>query len=171
MKLSYPFILCLILLSCGKNKETASESDTDSTKSGDGTPPKLESFLVGEQTDTSKVQVINYDCAVLLPIAENVVNEMEQSGSSDEEIATKLDDANFYSYHASEMIDSIGVKTVMAKKQFIKFVGDKNNWTVDTYKKDFGGWNIILFKTTKAPQVAPNISVTLDLAKDYFEKK
>jgi hypothetical protein len=177
MKLFYTIILCLIILSCGKNKENASESDSlktakpDSTMSGDGTPPKLENFLVGEQTDTSKVQVINYDCALLLPIAENVVKEMEKAGSSDEEIATTLDDANFYSYQASEMIDSIGVKTVMSKKQFIKFVGNQKNWTVDTYKKDLAGWNIILFKTNKEPQLAPNISVTLDLAKNYFDKK
>jgi hypothetical protein len=175
MKLFYSLIICLIIFSCGKNKETASESDSlktakpDSTNS-DGTL-KLESFLVSEQTDTSKVQVVNYDCAVLLPIADNVVKEMEKSGSNDEEIATTLDDANFYSYQASEMIDSIGVKTVMAKKQFIKFVGGKGNWTIDTYKKDLGGWNVILFKTNKSPEVTPNINVTLDLARNYFGMK
>jgi len=174
MKLLYAILPCLILLSCGKNKETTSESDSLKTAKPDSTSSegtlKLESFLVSDQTDTSKVQVINYDCAVLLPIAENVVKEMEKSGSSDEEIATTLDDANFYSYQASEMIDSIGVKTVMLKKQFIKFVGNQQNWTVDSYKKDLGGWNIILFKTSKSPQIAPNISVTLDLAKTYFDK-
>ena len=172
MKFFCPIILCLIIFSCGKNKESASESDTlkpDSTSSNGAL--KLESFLVSEQTDTSKVEIINYDCAVLIPVAENVVEEMKKSGSSDEEIAITLDDANFYSFHASEIIDSVGIKTVMSNKQFIKFAGDKKNWTVDTYKKDLAGWNIILFKTNKSPQVAPNISVTIDLAKNYFEKK
>jgi hypothetical protein len=175
MKLFYTIILCLILFCCGKNKETASASDSLKTALPDTTSRygtlKLENVLVGEQTDTSKVQIVNYDCAVLLPIADDVVKEMEKSGSSDEEIATTLDDANFYSYQASEMIDSIGVKTVMAKKQFVKFVGSKENWTIDTYKKDLGGWNIILFKKNKSPQVAPNLNVTLDLAKNYFDKK
>jgi hypothetical protein len=167
MKLFYPIILCLILFSCGKNKESASESGS---MSGDGVL-KLENFLVGEQTDTSKFEVINYDCAVLIPVADNVVEELKKSGSSDDDIATTLDDANFYSYQASEIIDSIGMKTIMPKKQFVKFVGNKENWTVDTYKKDLAGWNVILFKTNKSPQVAPNISVTLDLAKNYFDKK
>jgi len=175
MRLFYTIILCLIILSCDKNKETVSESDTLKTSkpdsiSGDGTL-KLEKFLVSEQTDTSKFEIINYDCAVIIPIAEDVVEQMKKSGSSDDEIATTLDDANFYSFHASEMIDSVGVKTVMPKKQFIKFVGNQKNWTIDTYKKDLAGWNVILFKTNKSPQVAPNISVTLDLAKNYFDKK
>jgi hypothetical protein len=164
----YIIFLCLIIFGCGKNKETASESDT-SKASGD--TPKLEDFTVSELTDTSKVEIINYDCAVLIPVAEDVVEQMKKAGSSDDEIATALDDANFYSYNASEMIDSIGIKTVMPKKQFIKFIGGKENWTVDTYKKELAGWNMILFKTNKSPQVAPNISVTLDLAKNYFDKK
>jgi len=171
MKLFYPIIFCLILFSCGKTKETTSESDdAKSDSSSDGTP-KLESFLVAEQTDTSKFEIINYDCAVIIPVAEDVVEQMKKSGSNDEEIATTLDDANFYSFNASEMIDSIGVKTVMTKKQFVKFVGSKESWTVDTYQKDLGGFNIILFKTNKSPQVTPNINVTLELAKNYFDKK
>src|SRR5215831_3673746 len=148
MKLFYTIILCLILFSCGKTKETTSESGTAKSDSisSDGTL-KLENFLVADQTDTSKFEIINYDCAVIIPISDNVVEEMKKSGSSDEEIATTLDDANFYSFHASEMIDSAGVKTVLLKKQFVKFVGSKENWTVDTYKKDLGGFNMILFKT------------------------
>jgi len=173
MKLFYTFILCLILFSCGKNKEiTSDSSDTakaDSNNS-EGTL-KLEDVLVSEQTDTSKFEIINYDCSVIIPVSENIVEEMKKSGSSDDEIATTLDDANFYSFHASEMIDSVGVKTVMPKKQFIKFVGSKENWTIDTNKKDLGGYNVILFKTNKSPEVTPNINVTLDLAKSYFEKK
>ena len=168
MKLFYTIILCLILLSCGKNKETASESELKT--SGDGTF-KLEDVLASEQTDTSKFEIINYDCAVIIPVSENIVEEMKKSGSNDDEIATTLDDANFYSFHASEMIDSIGVKSVMPKKQFIKFVSSKESWTVDTYKKDLGGFNTILFKTNKSPEVTPNINVTLELAKNYFEKK
>jgi len=178
MRLFCAIILSLSLLSCGKTKETATTSDTlitstpDSTKAGKfdyDAQFKLENYLA-EQTDTSKVQTIAFDCAVIIYPSPDQIEEMEKA-EGEENFATIADDASFYQSQASQIIDSVGIKTVMANKPFLKFTGSKKNWTLDIRKKNLPAWNLILFNKNKSPLVSPTISLTSEMVRTYFDKK
>lgn len=178
MRFFFVIILSLFLLSCGKTKETSTVSDTLKTSKPDSTKTefdyeaqfKLESYLAGEQTDTSKVQTIAFDCAVLVYPTDEQIEEMKKTGS-EEDFETVADDASFYQYQASQTIDSVSIKTVVAKKQFLKFLGSEKNWTLDIRKKNLPAWNLIFFKKNKSPLVTPTITLTSEMVRTYFDKK
>ncbi len=179
MRLFCAIILSITLLSCGKTKENATAGDTLKTSKPDSAKAdafdyeaqfKLENYLVSDQADTSKVQTINFDCAVVIYPTDEQIEEMKKSGSEDD-FATIADDASFYQAQASQTIDSVGIKTVVANKQFLKFTGSEKTWTLDIRKKNLPAWNLILFNKNKSPQVSPTISLTSEMVRTYFDKK
>lgn len=176
MKFTLLPILTFIVLSCSKKQESTDITypikiaGSDSTKSGDDYNAlfRLENYLTGEQHDTSKVQVINFDCAVLIYPTHEQVEEMKKNEGEDD-FYTIADDANFYQTRAIELFDSAGVKTAGTQKQFVKFVGDESTWTLDVRKKNLPAWNVILFNKKKGPQPTATISLTYELVKKFYE--
>lgn len=177
MRFPLAFTLSLTLLSCGKKQDSTTASNrikisgSDSTKAGDfdyNAQFNLENYLVGDQTDTSKVHVVDFNCAVLIYPTHEQVEEMKKKEGEDD-FYTIADDATFYQTRAIQLIDSAGIKTVGTQKQFIKFVSAETSWTLDVRKKNLPAWNLILFNKKKAPQPTASVSVTYDLLKSYFE--
>jgi hypothetical protein len=179
MRTFIAIILCLGMLACGKPKDTTTESaavkvlKSDSLgKEGSGYYDqfKLENYLVGDMTDTSKVHIINFDCAVVVYPTHEQIEEMKKTEGEDA-FYTIADDANFYQTHALQVLDSAGVKTVGTKKQFIKFVGGERQWTLDIRKQNLAAWNLILFNKSKTPRVTPPINLSYDMARTFFDMK
>ncbi|HTH57528.1 MAG TPA: hypothetical protein VL728_15865 [Cyclobacteriaceae bacterium] len=169
-------ILCIIVVACGKKQSNEVSTTLPVKISGSSSKSsedynaqfKLENYLAGEQTDPSKVQVIDYDCAVLIYPTHEQVEEMKKT-EGEEEFYTIADDANFYQTRVIQILDSAKIKTAGTEKQFIKFAGDRSSWTLDVRKKNLPGWNLILFSKKKAPQPTAAVNVTYDLVKSYFE--
>ena len=179
MRLFSTIILSIGLLSCGKTKETTAESDTLKTSKPDSTKVgafdydaqfKLENYLADEQADTSKVQSIGFDCTIVIYPTDEQIEEMKKD-EGEEDFYVGADDSNFYQSQAMQIVDSVGIKTVMAKKQFLKFTGTEKTWTLDIRKKNLPAWNLILFKKNKSPLATPTISLTSEIVRAYFDKK
>lgn len=176
MKYLSVIILCFTLLSCGKKQDVANTtqpikiSGSALAKADDeyNAQFKLENYLAGEHTDASKVQVIDFNCAVLISPTHEQIEEMKKTEGEDE-FYTIADDANFYQTRAIELIDSVGIKTAGTQKQFIKFVGSESSWTLDIRKKNLPAWNVILFNRNKTPQPTGAVSLTYESIKKYFE--
>lgn len=176
MKQFIAIIFCVTFWACGKKQDNATTinpikiSASNSTKTDDeyAAQFKLENYLAGEQNDASKVQVIDFDCAVLIYPTHEQVEEMKKTEGEDE-FYTIADDANFYQTRAIQLLDSAGIKTAGTQKQFVKFVGGRSSWTLDVRKKNLPGWNLIFFSKKKAPQPTAAVSVTYDSVKNYFE--
>jgi len=177
MKVLQTIIIAAVFLSCGKTKETKSDSlktASDTTKATEFDYDalfKLESYLASEQSDTSKVQTIDFDCAVFIYPTDEQIEELKKTEGEDN-FYVGADDSNFYQSQAIQLLDSVGIKTAdPEKKQFLKFIGSQNNWTLDIRKKNLPAWNLIFFKKDKAPQVTPTTMLTLEMVKTYFDKK
>jgi hypothetical protein len=176
MKLFTSIILCFALLACEKKKDNTNTigpikiSASSSTKTDNNYTAQfnLENYLTGEQIDASKVQVIDFNCAVLIYPTHQQVEEMKKTEGEDE-FYTIADDANFYQTRAIQFLDSARIKTVGTQKQFVKFVSGGSTWTLDVRKKNLPGWNLILFNTKKAPQPTAAVNMTYDLVKSYYE--
>lgn len=177
MRSSHILFLSFLLCACGKTKEnTATTTDslkTDSVKTEAfdyDSQFKLENYLVSESSiDTSKVQTIATDCAILIYPTDEQIAEMKKS-EGEENFATIVDDSNWYQALAIDAIDSVGITKEGAERQFLKLVGDKNSWTLDIRKKNLPSWNLIFFKRSKAPEVVPTVMLTKEKVKSYFEK-
>jgi len=176
MKLFSAIILSILLLACEKKQDNAEAvnpikiTGSNSTKTDDNYAAqfKLENYLVGEQPDVSKVQVIDYNCVVLIYPTHEQVEEMKKTEGEDE-FYTIADDANFYQTRAIQLLDSAGIKTAGTQKQFVKFLGSESSWTLDVRKKNLPGWNLIFFNKKKTPQPTAAVNVTYDSIKSYFE--
>lgn len=168
--------LCIALLSCRQKQNVTNAtqpikiSGSTSAKADDeyNAQFKLENYFAGEQPDASKVQVIDYTCAVIISPTHEQVEEMKKT-EGEEEFYTIADDANFYQTRAIELVDSAGIKTAGTQKQFIKFVGSASSWTLDIRKKNLPAWNVILFNTKKAPEPTGAVNLTYESVKKYFE--
>lgn len=176
MKKFISIILYVLLVACKKKPDAtdtinpikisaSSEAKTDNDYLAQY---KLENYLAGEQADTSKVQVINFNCAVFIYPTHEQVEEMKKTEGEDE-FYTIADDANFYQARAIQLLDSAAVKTAGTQKQFIKFVSGESSWTLDVRKKNLPGWNLIFFNKKKAPQPTAAVNVTFDSIKFFFE--
>jgi hypothetical protein len=181
MKFLSFLILSAGLLSCGRTTDNKDKTDTVTNikpDSGEIAKPdfdydaqfKLENYLVSETLDSSKVQTINFDCSLLIYPTEAQIEQMKKT-EGEENFYVGADDSNFYQSQAIQILDSLGIKSESASRQFIKFVGVNNSWTLDIRKKNLPAWNLILFKKDKTPEAVPTISLTVEKVKDYFDKK
>ncbi len=177
MRLVIAAVLIFGIVGCTRTRENKLSTETDSliidslkTEPFDYDAQfKLETYLVPEQIDTSKIQVVDTDCAILIYPTPEQIEEMKKK-EGEENFYIGADDSNFYQGQAIGLIDSLGIKTLTANKQFIKFTGERNSWTLDIRRKDTPAWNLILFKKSKMPQVEPTISLTIEKLQSYFQK-
>lgn len=171
---SITFVAAIILSSCsGKVNETSSATiDSVAKESADSIGldySLVESYLRNDVTDTTDVETIDYDCAVLVYPTEDQIASMEKEYGDD--FYTVADDAQFYQASAIEKLDSAGIRQVVSNsKRFVKFKGNTREWTLDVRKKGAPEWNVLFFKKEKQPKIAFAIDVNSDSIKSYFNK-
>jgi hypothetical protein len=125
----------------------------------------LDNYTVTD-ADTSNIQSINFNCAVIVNPTEEQVQSMEKEYGDD--FPTMADDYNFYQSEALVKFDSAKVKVVNAEKRFLKLIGSSRSWILDLRKDGAPEWNIILFNVEKQPQVSSAIDVTYERVGEYF---
>lgn len=179
MRLKLVFILSIGLLSCSKttdNKSNIDTADSLTTISVDSASApeldyeslfKLESYLTMD-IDSRKTDTVDFDCAILVYPTDEQIEEMKKE-VGEEDFYTIADDAQFYQGTAIGMIDSVGIRTTTANKQFLRLKGQAKTWDLDIRKKNLPEWNIIFFRTTKEPKIISAIDLTVDEIRTYFE--
>ena len=179
MKIIIAISVSLCLFSCGNQRVNQTEGvdslktvDKDSMKRNEFDYEgqfKLEKYLANDQPDTATIQVIDFNCSLIIDPSSDQVDEMKKR-LSEEDLSTIADDNLFYQWQAKQLIDSAGVKAAAAKKRFIKFIGTDKSWVLDIRKKDLPAWNLILFNRKKDPQPVSTTSLTFEKIKEFFEK-
>jgi hypothetical protein len=86
----------------------------------------------------------------------------------EEDFYTIADDNGWYQGMAIGMIDSVGIRKTTANGQFLRLKGQQKTWELDIRKKNLPAWNLVFFKTTKAPVIVSTVDLTVDQVKDYF---
>ena len=129
---------------------------------------KLESYLTNNVTVDTSLQIIDYDCAILIYPNDKQIEEMKKT-EGEENFYTAADDANWYQGLAIGTMDSVGVKQISASGQFLRLRGKSRTWDLDVRKKNFPPWNLIFFKRDKEPEIISTVDLTTQKVKEYFE--
>ena len=127
---------------------------------------KLDSYIVNEVIDSSKLFMIDNDCALLIsPTTERIESMKKEYG---EDFFTIADDATYYQGTAIGLLDSLKIKTVSTTKSNVKFNGTSKSWTLNIMRKDYPAWNLVFFKRDKEPKIVGTAGLTTDEIKYYF---
>lgn len=184
MKSLHAFIVLFVLMSCTSKKQQSDSKTTDSltihsvdkielvdtSKFEYEDYERLESYLSKIEIKNSNFEVIDFDCAILIYPTDRQIEEMKKENGEDD-FYTIADDSQYYQGTAIRIIDSIGIKTITASKQFLRLKGKDKSWDLDIRKKNLPAWNIIFFKRTKEPKIISAIDLTVEQTKQFFEKK
>lgn len=127
---------------------------------------KLKSYLINEITNTGDLEIIDYDCAVIINPTSGQIEELKNN-MSEEDFYTVADDNQYYQGLAFVLLDSLKVRIVSTDKKFLKFVGDKV-LTLSIRKKNLPMWNIILFSKHKEPLIVPAVELGAEQIIEYF---
>ena len=147
-------ILVFAVWGCSKKADNREESKNDSSKISKmdsvknasfdyDAQFKLENYLDADPGDISKMQTLNYDCAIIIYPSDEQIEEMKKNEGEDD-FFVGADDSNFYQAQAMHLIDSARIRIVNAKKAFLKLQGDQKAWILSIRKKDLPAWNLIL---------------------------
>jgi hypothetical protein len=194
MKKLFTVLLCLVLFNCGKKDSQDADSDTISADSATSNQAdtsnnktddtgievtkftdndgyrKIDSYLVDDPLlDTADFHLIDITCAILVLPSEKQIELMEKEYGED--FSTIADDNGFYQAHAMEVLDSIGITTVIASnRRYLRLVdGNGREWTLDIRQKGAPGWNLIFHSVNRKPKVVSSIDVNSQLVLDYFD--
>ncbi len=184
MKSHLAIIVVIVLCSCTSKKQqsdikttnnlTIHSVDTvdiiDTSKFEYEDYGKLESYLSKIKIKDGSFEAVDFDCAILIYPNDRQIDEMKKENGEDN-FYTIADDSQYYQGTAIGIIDSIGIKTITASKQFLRLVGNNRTWDIDIRKKNLPAWNIIFFKRTKEPQIISAIDLTVEQTKQFFEIK
>jgi hypothetical protein len=129
---------------------------------------KLESYLTKVVTNDSTLEIVDRDCAILIYPTLEQIEEMKRT-EGEENFYIGADDANWYQAQVIDTLDYVAIKTITASRQYVRLKGRKRIWDLDIRKKNLPAWNVILFKTTKEPQIVSMTDLTVDEVKTYFE--
>ncbi len=129
---------------------------------------KLESYLDSDPVDTTKVQPIDYKCALLIYPNEKQIEEMKKEYGED--FFTIADDGNYYQGTAIGLLDSLKIKTISANKPFIRFIGTNKTWTLNLTRKGLPAWNLIFFARNKEPEIIGTAGLTTEKVNEFFQR-
>ncbi|UZR95295.1 hypothetical protein [Chondrinema litorale] len=157
----FNFILLFILLTFNLKAQSGFDSNN------------LESYLRLENYLTKSDDIdntINYTCAVFISPSEIKINEIKNECTQEDDFFVIADDNIYYAYNASELVNSLKIKTVDLTSGTVKFTNPKNkeSWILNTEKAGAPGWNIILYKPGRKPAFKSSIDLSEAEIKTYF---
>jgi hypothetical protein len=184
MRLIFVITICTGLWSCSRTTDTQSSvKDVDSLSISDpiliaadtvltanveyATLFELESYLVNDAIEDSLLEIVDFDCAILIYPTEEQIEEMIKT-EGEEDFYVGADDSNWYQGMAIQMMDSVGIKQISASGQYLRLKGPNESWDLDIRKKNLPAWNLIFFKRTKEPKIVSTIDLTMEEVKVYF---
>jgi hypothetical protein len=175
MRLKTVAFAALLLMSCARTKDTnifqMDESKAELIPDTSAVPVNglyiLENYLTSHPADTAEIEVVDYDCAVLVDPTEEQVRTM-RAEYGDEDFYIVADDNSWYKGNAIELLDSLRIHAITANKPFISFHGEKGQWTLNLRKRGALPWNLIFFNTRKRPQIVSTVNLKPADVTAYF---
>ena len=125
----------------------------------------IENYLTQRKIERNLIQKVDFKCAVLIYPDKDQVKDLESQG--EEAYNTIVDDGNYYQGMAIGILDSLHIKTIVAKKRFILFKG-KQQWLLDIRKKNLPYWNLIFFMPNSIPTIVDAVGLEFDTVNKYF---
>lgn len=170
-KLTLVCVIAFASCTLSKNEWVGTESDTTASKSGwDYSPDdflSIENYNADRAFDSTLFEVIDSACAVFIFPTEEQLTELENEHGPDE-LATIIDDNEFFLYEAMASLDSAGIRTKKAEKGLIRFTGRRKSWDLDIRQPGAPHWNLILFHPSQQPIVVLAVDLTQKAIKEYY---
>lgn len=110
----------------------------------------LKTYLTQLKVDNSLIQTIDSSCAVVIEPDEQQLADLRKKG--EEIYSVTADDGSYYMGKALEILESLHIRIVGAKKRFLRLKGGKE-WLLDIRKKNLSYWNVILFAPDREPKI------------------
>jgi hypothetical protein len=177
MRQTLTILVLTMLLGCSKvDNESNTEVAHNSTMEKVYTAATLDEYqamysvqsYITTQEDESKTEMIDFDCAILIYPTDRQVEEMKKA-MGEEDFYIVADDNNCYQATVIDLIDSLNIMKVTANGTYLRLKGISESWTLDIRKDNLPTWNLILFKRSKEPEIAPTVGCTIEYVRDYFE--
>jgi hypothetical protein len=124
---------------------------------------------VTTNADKLRTEIIDFDCAILIYPTDEQIEEMRREMSEDD-FYIIADDNNWYQGTAIGLIDSLNIRMITASERYVMLKGHRKSWTLDIRKENSPAWNLIFFKTTKAPEVVSTVGLTIEQLREYFNE-
>jgi hypothetical protein len=125
---------------------------------------KLDNFLT--TSNDSEIQTIDFDCVVTINPTNEKLEELRKITEENFDETVRISTTHI---EATKCVTgSKGIRFVEATGQLIRFKTTNQTWDLDMQKDKFSDWKFILFKKGKAPEVVPNIILTVDKIDQYF---
>lgn len=183
-------ITASILISCARGKTETADQDSTATGMADTTTTSnapgfndndqnsysnIENYLVKEaEIPAAQIQIIDSACAIDVSPTEEQMEKMKKE-YGEEEFATIVDDASFYSSEVRRKLEGLNVKVIDAQKRYLKLRGAQTTWLLDIRKEKAPEWNLIFFQTGKEPKIFASVDLAGDttaaLVHGYFDLK
>lgn len=165
----------MMLISCARTKDTntvqADEVKVELIPDTTAVPMNalyvLESYLTSHVPDTSELEVIDYNCAVLVDPTEEQIRIIGVE-YGDEDFSIVADDNSWYKGNAMGLLDSLKIHSITARKPFISFHGDNGQWTLNLRKRGALPWNLIFFNVHKKPAIVSTVDLKPADVTGYF---
>lgn len=127
---------------------------------------ELKSYLT--TVESLHKQTIDFDCVILIYPTEAQIERMKND-YGEEDFYIVADDNNWYQQKAAEIIDSLGIKRIIASEQYLILKGENKTWTLDIRRNNLPSWNLVFFKRAREPQIISTVSLNMEAARDFFE--
>jgi hypothetical protein len=175
MRLRTAVFAALLLMSCARTKDTntfqADEDKSALIPDTSAVPVNglyiLENYLTSHVADTSELEIVDYDCAVVVDPTEEQIRTM-RAEYGEEDFYIVADDNSWYKGNAIELLDSLKIHSITADKPFISFHGQQGQWTLNLRKPGALPWNLIFFHTQKKPEIVSTVDLKPSDISAYF---
>jgi hypothetical protein len=126
----------------------------------------INAYAVTYEVTPEEIQIVDSTSAIVIyPTDEQIDLMLQENG---EDFYTIADDNSFYQTEAIVELDSFAVKTILAKKRYLKLVGESQSWLLDIRLNGAPEWNIIFFDRKKTPKVVSAIDVDSDEILSFY---
>ena len=133
----------------------------------DGTHPAiygLENYLLEDSHPNS--EIIDFDCAIIVFPSDKQPQYLQEIEKDDFE-ETVQSNKEYYDM-VREMIETSGVKAIPTKGEYLRLIGNLEEWNLTLRKDYLPQWNLIFFKRDQGPKIVPPAELGKEMITKYF---
>jgi len=128
---------------------------------------KVDAYCAHRKVSPALIQTVVPPCAIVVYPSKQQLRMQEKEVGEEDSQTINDDMANFMS-NAIEILDRLKVKTVVAKRRFLRIKGQEDV-LLDIRKDGAPSSNLILCAASKAPVMRVPIDVDQEFVENYFE--
>ncbi|MBS1507807.1 MAG: hypothetical protein JSS79_14285 [Bacteroidetes bacterium] len=124
----------------------------------------LESYLLDDFKPNS--EIVDFDCAIIVfPTDKQLQHHKEiQQEYFDESVQCNRD----YYDMIREKIETVGVKTISTRGEYLRLIGEKKTWNLTLRKDYLPPWNLVFFTRNQRPKIISPAEFGTELVASYF---